>query len=76
MKNPTPNPCSATHARVMYLSVLEGWAMDCLHLRAHGIDLPSVRRGSSAGPARVNRPRRNEANPPALRPVSPRWQAA
>ncbi|MFT5422655.1 MAG: hypothetical protein ACI89L_000420 [Phycisphaerales bacterium] len=77
MQNPTATiPNSATHARVMYLAVLEGWAMDCLHLRANGIDVPSARRGSLAGPTRAHRARRHENCLPDLRPVSPRWQAA
>lgn len=61
------------HAQALLGAVLEGWASDCLRLRATGLDRPS-RRYPSAGVGPALRPRR-VGTPIAGSNATPRWAA-
>ncbi|MEZ6318766.1 MAG: hypothetical protein R3B49_08440 [Phycisphaerales bacterium] len=61
------------HAQALLGAVLEGWASDCLRLRATGLDRPS-RRQPSAGVGPALRPRR-VGTALAVPSASPRWAA-
>lgn len=72
---PSTTTDAERHARALLGAVLEGWAFDCLRLRASGLDRPSLR-DPAAGGVPAMRPRRVGGDTPRPgTPAAPRWAA-